>query len=72
MSYQLHAVCIHDGSAESGHYYTFIKDHHQDVWREYNDIRVKVVDEETVLNQAKGGEGYKSAYWLVYISDKML
>jgi len=50
MKYQLHGVCIHDGSAESGHYYTLIKDHHQNVWREFNDIRVKIVDEETVLN----------------------
>ena len=72
MKYQLHGVCIHDGSAESGHYYTLIKDHYQGVWREFNDIRVKTVDEETVLSQSKGGEGYKSAYWLVYISDKML
>ena len=65
-------MCIHDGSAESGHYYTIIKDHHQNVWREFNDIRVKTVEEETVLSQSKGGDGYKSAYWLVYISDKVL
>ena len=29
------------------------------------------MDEETVLEQSKGGQGYKSAYWLVYISDRM-
>ena len=69
--YQLHAVSIHDGSAESGHYYTIIKDHSQNIWREVNDIRVKVVDEETVFEQSNGGCGLKTAYWLVYISDAL-
>ena len=26
-AYHLHAICVHDGNAESGHYYTFIYDH---------------------------------------------
>ena len=25
-AYHLHAVCVHEGNADSGHYYTFIKD----------------------------------------------
>ena len=70
--YQLHAVCIHDGSAESGHYYTLIKDHQKNTWREFNDIRVREVEEQSVLSQSKGGEGYRSAYWVVYISQRML
>ena len=32
---------------------------------------MKIVDEETVLSQASGGS-FKSAYWLVYISERML
>jgi len=27
MPYHLHGVCIHDGTAESGHYYSYIRDH---------------------------------------------
>jgi len=26
MPYQLHAICVHDGNAMGGHYYTFIYD----------------------------------------------
>lgn len=41
-AYHLHAVCVHDGGAQSGHYYTFIKDHHAKVWRKFNDIKVEI------------------------------
>ena len=33
MPYHLHGVCIHDGTAESGHYYSYIKDPTQNIWR---------------------------------------
>lgn len=45
MPYYLHGICIHDGTAESGHYYSYIKDHNQGVWRQYNDHRVSQVEE---------------------------
>lgn len=72
MPYHLHGICVHDGSAESGHYFTFIKDHHQKVWRKFNDIRVSTVDEKEVFEQSIGGHGTMTAYWLVYISEEML
>lgn len=65
-------MCIHDGTAESGHYYSFIKDHKQDIWRLYNDHRVSVVDEKQVYDEANGGGLTKSAYYITYISDKEL
>ncbi|MFM7853591.1 MAG: hypothetical protein ACKO96_17135 [Flammeovirgaceae bacterium] len=40
LAYHLHAICVHDGNANSGHYYTFIKDHYADVWRKFNDSKV--------------------------------
>jgi ubiquitin carboxyl-terminal hydrolase 25/28 len=66
--YILHAICVHDGSAESGHYYTFIKDHNQNKWRNYNDVRVTEVEEATVFEHANGECGMKTAYWVVYIN----
>lgn len=69
MPYHLHGVCIHEGSAESGHYYSFIRDHTQNVWRKYNDHTVTTVDEEQVLLDANGGHAYRSAYYLIYLSD---
>lgn len=69
-AYHLHAVCVHDGNAESGHYYTFIYDHFQKKWRKYNDIRISDASEEDVLREINGGDDKKTAYWLVYVSDE--
>ena len=54
--YHLHAICIHDGNAQSGHYFAFIYDRFQKKWRKFNDIRVTEVSEEEVFKQANGGE----------------
>lgn len=67
-AYHLHAVCVHDGGAQSGHYYTFIKDHHANVWRKFNDIKVEIVQEKEVFDHANGGMGQKTAFWVVYLS----
>jgi len=65
-------VCIHDGTAESGHYYSYIKDHKQGIWRCYNDHRVTTVEEKQVFEEASGGGLTKSAYYVIYISEKEL
>ena len=49
VTYDLHSVVIHDGSAQQGHFYSYIYDFNQNVWRKYNDIHVKTVSEEEVL-----------------------
>ena len=71
-SYHLHAICIHDGNAYGGYYYSFIKDHFNKKWRQFNDIRVTDIEEEEVFKQAKGGSGFKTAYWTVYIDEETL
>jgi len=70
MAYHLHGVCIHDGTAESGHYYSYIHDHKQGVWRRYDDHRVTLVEESQVYEEANGGGLTKSAYYVIYVSDK--
>ena len=72
MRYHLHGVVIHDGTAESGHYYTYIKDHKQNKWRCYNDHRVTIVEESQVLEEAMGGSLTKSAYYITYVSEQEL
>jgi len=47
--YYLHSICVHDGNAMSGHYYTFIYDRFNKKWRRFNDIRVVDVSEEDVF-----------------------
>ena len=69
MPYHLHAICIHDGTADSGHYYSYIRDFKQNVWRKYDDHRVSEVDEAQVLEEAQGGGETKSAYYMTYLSE---
>ena len=67
--YQLHAVLIHDGLAENGHYYSYIYDRVRKSWWQYNDHRTFQVEEEQVMREALGDTtAYKSACNLVYIS----
>jgi hypothetical protein len=60
---------IHDGLAENGHYYSYVYDRVLKVWWKLDDHRVSQVEEETVMKEAFGGEGYKSACNLFYISE---
>ena len=69
MPYHLHGVVIHDGSAYGGHYYSYIRDHKQGVWRKFNDHTVSVVEESQVYEEARGGST-KSAYYVIYISEE--
>ena len=65
--YHLHTIMIHDGLAENGHYYTYVFDRALKVWWKLNDHNVSQESEEVVLQEAFGGEGYKSACNMIYI-----
>ena len=54
--YNLHAILVHDGSAESGHYYSFIYSKPQQLWFKFNDHLVTAVDEEQVMRESVGGQ----------------
>lgn len=69
--YHLHSICIHDGNALSGHYFTFIKDRFNNKWRRFNDIRVTDATEEDVFKESNGGYAYMTAYWVTYINDEL-
>jgi hypothetical protein len=71
MPYHLHSICVHDGNANSGHYYTFIYDRFQKKWRKFNDIRVSEYSEEDVFKEAEGGNSWMTAYWLVYVQESI-
>jgi len=66
--YYLHSIMIHDGLAENGHYYTYVYDRVLRQWWKLDDHRVSISDEETVMKEALGGDGYKSACNLFYMS----
>lgn len=66
--YKLSGILVHSGSAESGHYYSYIKIGEQ--WFEFND---KSVSEFNIQNNLKNecfgcaeGKKTRSAYMLFY------
>ncbi|KFY26487.1 hypothetical protein V493_04054 [Pseudogymnoascus sp. VKM F-4281 (FW-2241)] len=67
--YRLQAVFIHRGTNAYGHYWIYIYDFAQDIWREYNDERVSIVEDRTrVFGQP--GTGGATPYYLVYVRDE--
>ncbi|CAF3297407.1 unnamed protein product [Rotaria socialis] len=75
--YTLHAVCVHEGSATLGHFWTYVyhKDRHK--WYRYNDNEVTESKWSDVFEDAIGGQRTSndreaprapSAYLLVYIN----
>uniref|UniRef100_A0A8C0VH31 Ubiquitin carboxyl-terminal hydrolase 25 n=1 Tax=Cyanistes caeruleus TaxID=156563 RepID=A0A8C0VH31_CYACU len=68
--YRLHAVLVHEGQANAGHYWAYIYDHHQNRWMKYNDISVTKSTWEELERDSFGGYRNASAYCLMYINDK--
>ncbi|NXJ04547.1 UBP28 hydrolase, partial [Odontophorus gujanensis] len=69
--YHLHAVLVHEGQANAGHYWAFIYDQPRKSWLKYNDISVTESSWEELERDSFGGLRNASAYCLMYISDKL-
>ena len=52
--YKLRGIIIHLGTADNGHYYSFIR--HENQWLEFNDTNIRVVDPRDIPGEAFGGE----------------
>jgi ubiquitin carboxyl-terminal hydrolase 9/24 len=59
--YQLRGVIIHMGTADSGHYYSLIKDGNTSNWFEFNDTIVKPFDINDLAAEAFGNDEKRSA-----------
>lgn len=70
-AYQLQGICVHDGNAQSGHYYAFIRDRFNNRWLRFNDYRVSEVTEEEIFKESNGGHSWMTAYWVFYVSDQL-
>mmetsp|Transcript_14025 Transcript_14025/g.14051 ORF Transcript_14025/g.14051 Transcript_14025/m.14051 type:complete len:1540 (-) Transcript_14025:424-5043(-) len=64
--YSLRGIVIHSGTAESGHYYSYIFDAKQNKWYEFNDNWVREIDPKDIPNDCFGGEEKYS--WSSYTS----
>ncbi|XP_066837381.1 ubiquitin carboxyl-terminal hydrolase 28 isoform X8 [Anser cygnoides] len=69
--YHLHAVLVHEGQANAGHYWAYIYDQPRKRWLKYNDISVTESSWEELERDSFGGSKNASAYCLMYISDKV-
>ena len=67
--YKLKGIVVHIGSAEYGHYFSYIKVANNQ-WLEFNDERVREFDPDDIASECFGGEHWRrenqSAYLLVY------
>ncbi|NWT82895.1 UBP28 hydrolase, partial [Lanius ludovicianus] len=69
--YRLHAVLVHEGQANAGHYWAFIYHQPQKRWLKYNDIWVTESSWEELERESFGGLRNASAYCLMYIREQM-
>nr|XP_045059688.2 ubiquitin carboxyl-terminal hydrolase 28-like [Desmodus rotundus] len=68
--YRLHAVLVHEGQADAGHYWVYIYNQPRQVWVKYNDISVTESSWEELESDSYGGSRNASAYCLMYIKDQ--
>uniref|UniRef100_A0A8C6XLH9 ubiquitinyl hydrolase 1 n=1 Tax=Naja naja TaxID=35670 RepID=A0A8C6XLH9_NAJNA len=69
--YHLHAVLVHEGQANAGHYWAYIYSLPQRTWLKYNDIAVTESSWEELERDSFGGLKNASAYCLIYVSKKL-
>ncbi|XP_058145380.1 ubiquitin carboxyl-terminal hydrolase 28 isoform X7 [Dasypus novemcinctus] len=69
--YRLHAVLVHEGQANAGHYWAYIFNQPRQIWLKYNDISVTESSWEELERDSYGGLRNVSAYCLMYINDKL-
>ncbi len=79
--YTLHAVLVHSGGFQGGHYVAFINPNGDEKWCKFDDDVVSSCEREDAIDANYGGVGMKqggpvrpstSAYMLVYIRDSEL
>ncbi len=65
--FELVGILVHSGTAESGHYYSYIRErpvdsHQSQTWVEFNDTDVSRFNPKNIPDQCFGGEGEASPY----------
>ncbi|XP_033028541.1 ubiquitin carboxyl-terminal hydrolase 28 isoform X3 [Lacerta agilis] len=69
--YHLHAVLVHEGQANAGHYWAYIYNQPRKSWLKYNDISVTESSWEELERDSFGGLRNASAYCLMYINKRL-
>lgn len=65
VAYRLHAVICHGGNLGAGHYWVWIHDFANNVWRKYNDEQVEVHQDHAKVMRTLNSDG--QPYYLAYV-----
>lgn len=72
-NYELFGVLVHDGNAEGGHYYVYIKENKSRNWVKFNDSKSMYVNQSDVFEKNFGGrEKHISVYGNGFVSTEYL
>jgi len=66
-AYMLHAVMVHEGDMNQGHYWSYVFNHEKKMWLKFNDNTVSETTLEELRRESFGGHCHTSAYSMVYI-----
>jgi len=66
-AYRLHAVMVHEGDMNQGHYWAYVYNHERKMWLKFNDNTVSETTWEELRRESVGGHCHTSAYSMVYI-----
>lgn len=64
--YKLQTVFIHRGESGGGHYWIYLYDFENDIWREYNDDHVSIIKDRNRIFNPDAGQG-GTPYYLAYV-----
>lgn len=71
LPYRLYAVFVHHGSVSFGHYYIYIFDFDQNIWRKYNDEYVTEVQNVDEIFKNDSTNNPPTPYFLVYVNNEI-
>jgi ubiquitin carboxyl-terminal hydrolase 25/28 len=73
--YRLFAVFVHSGTTSGGHYWVYLRDFRNNLWRNYNDEHVnEVKDTKEIFDQWEPAKtdnpnSHRAPYFVVYVRD---
>jgi len=65
--YRLHAVMVHEGDVNQGHYWAYVNHVQRGCWLKFNDNTVSQTTWDEIKKEAVGGRASTSAYSCVYV-----
>ena len=68
--YRLQSVFVHRGYHNAGHYWIYVYDFSQDLWRKYNDGYVTELSDTSEIFEQEPGERPATPYFLVYVQEE--